>query len=763
MRKVLIGIVNLIKDEKLKEKRSSYFYTNYILIIHCVLNMESQKIIIFSFFLLICTSLSINEIVSPTTYDTHTNTYLKSISQSSPQPPQVLRFPTWVWQGYVSFDPFVDYPVQSISFIFDTLIRYDFNTGELIPSLAKQWVVTNDSKQWIFSLRNDVVFHDGSKFNASIVKYNLDRLINPSHPAYVPEPIPEWQEVPLESVEILDDYLVSINFYDPFPVFGTVYASLLGIVSPTSFQGLERVSRPIGTGPYRFDEDSSNETFHNLTRNPNYFYGIPPFEKIYMDLFYDRNNLKKVLLYEDADLVTYFGPWDDWPDFWNETNDYWEIAYCPENGLYLGWFNHSHPILSNVLVRQAINYALDKEAYTDLTSEDYLLDVNLPSKSIIPSGLPFHDEEIPGYSYNVDKANHLLDQAGYPRGEDGYRFEIEFLAIWNSSKNLEIIRSYLNTVGIRVSIDRPEDWWSRFFSGNFDVFVVGWLVNDPIWMWRFLHTSGDLNFSGYSNPEMDIYTELGKQSPVRQEREYYYKKVQQIAQKDAPYLLLMEAISTGYLIAHPFIPFIRVEANSVIVLNYSWNTDVPSLKLFTNEGNNKKGYEWDFKTYEDVKISTKPIYFPETDTIIGKQTLQTLNVYLSMSYNLNAFFPNRNETGKYFYVDVDHELINYNLRCYYDPYEVEYLSHSQLMLFRYDANKEEWVELNIVSSNPDLRYLEVVLSGDVLIRLSEASIKLTFRYFPFVFLIIGGSVSIATLTTISNLRKVREIKARCGL
>ncbi|MFX0087080.1 MAG: ABC transporter substrate-binding protein [Candidatus Hodarchaeota archaeon] len=85
---------------------------------------------------------------------------------------------------YVNYDPAIlaDFDQwRRLSLIFDTLVNYDPETRTLSPGLAKQWIVSNDSKYWLFTLKQNILFHDGSKFNASSVKFTFSRLFDPEN------------------------------------------------------------------------------------------------------------------------------------------------------------------------------------------------------------------------------------------------------------------------------------------------------------------------------------------------------------------------------------------------------------------------------------------------------------------------------------------------------------------------------------------------------------------------------------------------------
>ncbi|MFW9995769.1 MAG: ABC transporter substrate-binding protein [Candidatus Odinarchaeota archaeon] len=637
-----------------------------------------------------------------------------------------------------TFDSIASSPSSINSFIFDTLVDFDFNSGEFVPNLAEQWVVTKDSKQWIFTLREGITFHDGSIFNASAVKFTFDRFIDPAHPAYVPDPFIELHELPLESVEILSEYSIAFNFFEPYVAFISTHASYIDIISPNSFEG-PIITSPIGTGPYIYNSASKNDTYCNLTRNPHYHRGLPPFETIDYLIHHSYEDFETAVTQHEGDFVL--------NDRSDPEDSYWQVQTSDFiDSFELVWFNHTIPELADVRVRQALNYAIDKDFYVQ--NSLVLLD-GVPLSSFFPQSIIFHDSTVPGFPYNVAKANKLLDEAGYPRTADGYRFDLELTVPNYREGNALLLASFLDAIGIRcevLSFDFNTYLDNKFYTGNYALLSGGWggfLFMDPAsFTYAFLHTSGRENTGGYSSPEMDKYIMLGQQTPVQQEREYYYQKVQQLVQEEVPYLLLRE-LNRKYLLTSQVAPFITRNKNGRIGLNYaSWETN----KFH----------------YKDVDITARPIYFPFADVIIESPHQQPLNVNLTTSHHLSSFLPTSDDTAKFFQLQVADNETGYSFRCYYDFDEIPDLSTAErLELFQWDENENQWESLKTLASNTSLRYVEVNLKGgQVLLKLT---VMITYRYFPLVFLIIGGTVSFATIAVVINWSTLRAFKEKYEL
>jgi peptide/nickel transport system substrate-binding protein len=640
-------------------------------------------------------------------------------------PPQILRYlspPEEVWG--IEYDLIESFS-HIATFVFDPLVEYSFETGELVPALAKQWVVSNDSKHWIFTLRENLTFHDGSKFNATSVKFTYDRFIDPAHPAFVPVPMIDLRELPLESVEILDDYKVSINFNESYAPFIYKEAPMVGIYSPNSFGGGPNVTIPIGTGPYYLDTIASNATFQKFIRNDQHFRGVPPFEQIQYFKYSSQEDFEADVEDHDGDLTTIN------VNTLPESDVYWEESLSVD-GIHYGIFNHLRPIIDNPNVRLAINYAINKQRYVNQPFANLNKGVD-PLRSVIFSGDPYHDESIQGYPYNIELANSILDNAGYPRLGDGYRFEIEL-----GGNVKDTIEEDLDLIGIRCTFVTVPD----FFSGNYDLFTLGWVpLMDPSVTRTLLHSSGVWNPGGYSNTEIDLYTDLGQQTPVRQEREYYYSQVQQIAQEDAPLLLLQETMGV-YLRSKTVTPFIKMDDVGRLIFNYS--TQIQDIDVYT---------------MEEIEISSDPIYFPFTDGLVTLQD-QHIEGNMTMTHDLKNLIPDQQEEGKFYELLVNNSELEYQIRCYYDLDEIQSTERLQEQeIFLWDSGTQSWNSLELIASDTDLRFSEIQLKGNVILRLGKIDlILLTFRYLPIIVIIIGPIVALISIIIIKNQRLMKKIE-----
>ncbi|MFX1303091.1 MAG: ABC transporter substrate-binding protein [Promethearchaeota archaeon] len=647
-------------------------------------------------------------------------------------PPKVLK--------YISPYPSIEYDMIGhysyiATLIFDPLVEYSFDTGELVPALARQWVVTNDSKHWIFTLRDDVKFHDGTTFNASAVKFTYDRFIDPAHPAYVTNPISELGEMPLESVEILDEYRVSINFNQSYAPFIYQEAAYCGIYSPNSFEGGPNVINPIGTGPYYLDKIASNSTFQKFIRNDQHFRGVPPFEEIQFFTYSSWGDFQAAVEAHNGDFTT------RGVNSLLENDTYWQESLGPD-GIQYGYFNHLHPIVDDPNVRIAINYAINNQLYVDQNLSRVNKGIK-PLRSVIYSGDPNHNELIQGYPYNVNLANSILDSAGYSPLVDGYRFDIELVGL--NSELLEAIKTDLDQIGIRCNI--VSGWLPELYAGNFDIFIFEWaVIMDPSLTRKLLHTSGDINYGGYSNSEMDLYTTLGQQTPVRQEREYYYFQVQQVAQEEAPLLLIQETKKI-YLRSNHVISFIQMSKDGRIIFNYSTQKQ-----------------DTDIYKMEEIEVSSDSVYFPFTDGVVTLKNNQ-IEGNMTMTHKLTNLIPDQQETGKFYELQVNNSDLDYKVRCYYDLDEIFYTDPlKEQEVFEWNYTTQSWNRLEIITSNTNLRFSEIQLKGSAILRLGYIDlILLTYKYLPIILIIIGPIIALTSIIIVKNRKLMKKIKEEYDL
>ncbi|MFX0087556.1 MAG: ABC transporter substrate-binding protein [Candidatus Hodarchaeota archaeon] len=683
-------------------------------------------------------------------------TFTTSANTVTDTPPSTLRI--LCLGEFRSFD-IMDMRGELLSLIYDSLVDFDPDTGEVLPALATQWVVTNDSKHWTFYLRDDVFFHDGTPFNAYTVEHFFSMLINNS--------LPYIDTLYIDSVEVLDDYIVRINLSQSFSSFiyvlpripHSLYNKVLQLPEYNeSFRYL-----PYGTGPYILNElDFSilNQSVYIFDQNPSYFRGSPPFETIRLILYTNYADFETAMYTNQGEITKiYINPV-------NLDGSYWKV-YSGGGLIELCWINQDHKELKNVNVRLALNYAINKSAYTSLLSNNteitpYIGNLfaadSQPATTVQPTNSRHYkqffekNDSSLGYSYNPQLAEELLDAAGYPRGEDGYRFELDLKTSPWRTERAEFISEYLDAVGIHCNITYPEPW-QDFWEGNYDLFNAG--IFEGFTFYDILHSSGILNIGNFTSDLLDEYTYLEQQSPVNQEREYYFNQIVNLSQELSPYLLLLDA-QRGYFIAKDIAHLVRLYLDC-FYFNYSASS-VPNIRFSVHNHLSSSDQEIYLRSMDNIEVSNQSIYFPFTDTILYSK--QKLLVTIQSSNNLQSFIPDTDLIGKFFTIDVDNTAVEYYIRCYYDS---EDLSSSPIA-------SHLWEEGVIVAADSNLQFVEIKARGDIIIYLMQTEEDIitvftqsllpviTYRFIPSIVIISSLMIIFLSLILIKNQKQANMLR-----
>ena len=428
--------------------------------------------------------------------------------------------------------------------VYDGLVRYESGTLEVEPALAESWEISEDGTVYTFNLRRDVTFHDNTQFNADAVKFNFDRMLNEDHPYYDTGPFPlSFFFSAIEETEVVDEFTVRFHLNEPYAPFLSNLAYPTGlIVSPTAVEthGADYARNPAGTGPFVFRVWESNRQVA-LERNPVYWDGSPPLAGVVFRPITDANARVSEMLSGGIDLMVEVPP-DNVAMFADDD----AFVLHEQAGPHL-WFlilNTKEPPFDDVRMRQAVNYAIDKETLVN----DVLQGTATVATGPTPEAFAWaYNEDLEPYPYDPDRARELIAEAGYADGA-----ETVFLVTEGGSGMLDpvpmgtAIQADLAAVGIDAEIKTYE--WNTFLNevnpgleGKAGMAEMAWMTNDPDTLpFLALRTAatpdqGGFNSGYYSNPEVDALLEEARRSTDQEERARLYKEMQVIVQEDAPW------------------------------------------------------------------------------------------------------------------------------------------------------------------------------------------------------------------------------------
>jgi nickel transport system substrate-binding protein len=387
---------------------------------------------------------------------------------------------TFAWPRDIGeMNPHIYNPSQLFaqSMVYEPLVSYQ-EGGELKPHLAESWKISEDGKEYLFTLRQGVTFTDGTSFNAEIVKKNFDAILKNAQTH-------SWLGFisKIDQTEAVDEYTFKLTLTEPY--YPTIQE--LAVVRPVRFLGeagfpqdgdtSKGVEKPVGTGPWILDEYKVDE-YAVFKRNENYWGELPTVEKIKVKVIPDAET--RVLAFEKGELDLIYGEGVISIDSFKQldsTGSYGTSISEPVATRQLV-MNTNKEQLSDVRVRQALHFGFNKSAMVEgVTSgmeekADYILPTNFPYTSNVKADT---------IEYNVEKAKQLLDEAGWklPKGKtvrekDGKLLEIELM--YNSAEVIqktmaETLQSEWAGLGVKLNIAGVEltTQVERFKANEFDM------------------------------------------------------------------------------------------------------------------------------------------------------------------------------------------------------------------------------------------------------------------------------------------------------
>jgi peptide/nickel transport system substrate-binding protein len=429
--------------------------------------------------------------------------------------------------------------------LYEGLVRYAPGTLEVEPALASGWEISADGTVYTFALREGIRFHDGTPLDAEAVVFNFERMLDEEHPYHFTGPFPlSFFFSAIETVEAVDDLTVRFTLSEPYAPFLSNLAYPTGlIVSPAAVQehGQEFGRNPSGTGPFRFAEWRSNEAVV-VVRNEDYWDGMAASEAVVFRPITDANTRTAEMLAGGIDVMVEVPPVAlsqfQGPGF----------TVTEQAGPHV-WFlilNAKEGPFADVRVRQAANYAIDKEALVNEVLEGTATVASGPTP---PAFAWAYNEELEPYPYDPDRARELIAEAGAEGAE------ITFYVTEGGSGMLDpvpmgtAIQADLAAVGFDVRIETYE--WNTFLGrvnpgleGKADMAQMAWMTNDPDTLpFLTLRTdawpeAGGFNSGYYSNPEVDALLEAARVETDQDERARLYREMQAIVQEDAPWVFV---------------------------------------------------------------------------------------------------------------------------------------------------------------------------------------------------------------------------------
>jgi len=460
----------------------------------------------------------------------------------------VLRFA--LDRGFDNFDPAYQFDIafrRVNHAIYGTLVVLNPD-GTIEPSLARSWDISSDGRSITFKLEEDIEFHDGSKLDAQAVKWNFDRFLDPE----VGSPRSRDLVPPLESVDVVDEATVRFNLSQAFrPLLIPLTVRAGHLASPTAVQELNSYSErigdfgrhPVGAGAFRFKEWVPGSHVE-VVRNDNYWdEGKPYLDAIRFPIVPDRQVIFAMLRTSNLDILDTMLPSDVGIAEQNPNIDVLSIDGFVVDNWY---FRNTVEPWNNKALRQAVSYAIDREAMVDVIYD------GLAEPAYYPLGKAYgtwYDSTIQMYKYSPEKAREKVKEAGYP---EGFSYTQPCRSTGFQMLRCEVVQSMLGDVGINMTIQPYEHaaYFGDWRTGKFNeplVLSIFSRIDPHRNLHRLFHSGGSFNGPAgpdYNNPEYDRL--IDEASTI-----YDISKAKALYTKAA--LVMLEDAATLFTTQRPFL------------------------------------------------------------------------------------------------------------------------------------------------------------------------------------------------------------------
>jgi peptide/nickel transport system substrate-binding protein len=435
--------------------------------------------------------------------------------------------------------------------VYDGLVKVDKDLN-YVGAMAESWQFSPDCLELTWKLKPGIKWHDGRPFTAEDVLFTYQTMINPKTPTAYKEDF-----LAVKHAEVVDPHTFRVTYAKPLAKAVQSWGMwmlpkhlLEKYVADGKLKESPENSRPVGTGPYRFQEWKSGEKVV-LVANHDYYAGRPYLGRIVYRVIPNQGTIFLELKAKGVDLASLtaiqYSRQTEYPAF---RKAYKKYRYPSSAYTYFG-FNLKDPRFADRRVRQAFAHAINKQELI----EGVLMGLAREATGPIRPGSWAYTDKVARYGYDPAKAKALLAEAGWKdngdgvlRDKDGKAFSFTIRTNQGNEerkKVAELIQQRLGTIGVKTEIQVIE--WASFIKEfikkkRFETVVLGWGVGtdpDQYGVWHSSQTGPDqLNQISYANPAVDRLLEEGRASCHQADRVKFYHQFQEILAEDQPLVFL---------------------------------------------------------------------------------------------------------------------------------------------------------------------------------------------------------------------------------
>ncbi len=410
--------------------------------------------------------------------------------------------------------------------VFEGLTRIT-QSGDVAPALAESWEISPDGLNYVFHLRRNVRFHDGTAFDAGDVKFSIDRAL-----AADSSNAQKALLRPIQQVVTLTPHTVRVTLSQP----SSNLLWVLGwgdavIVAEESAAG--NASRPTGTGPFRF-ADWQRGVSVRLDRNPEYWGIQPGLASVIFRFIGDPAAAYAAVKAGDIDAYPNYPAPENAAEFGSDPR--LKLVIGATAGKVIMAMNNRRAPFDNLLVRQAISHAVDRQAIID----GAMFGFGEPIGSHYSRQDRAYVDLTGRYPFDLERARSLLGEAGYP---DGFTATLRLPPRPYARRSGEIIAAQLAAIGIRVEIENIEwaQWLDQVFTRReFDLTIVEHI--EPM---DFGIYARDDYYFGYADPAFDALVAAFDAETDGRAADEWLRQIQAKIADDAVNVFLLQSAQLG--------------------------------------------------------------------------------------------------------------------------------------------------------------------------------------------------------------------------
>ncbi len=410
---------------------------------------------------------------------------------------------------------------------------------EIVPALATGWEWNDDGTELTMTLRDDVVFHDGTPFNAEAVAANIDRSKN------LETSRRKSEVASIESWEVVDEFTIRMTLSAPDATLIAQFADRSGMMlSPTAFEaaGEDFGLAPVCAGPFSFVERIQQDRIV-LEKFADYYRADEiNFDTVTLLPIPDTTVRLANLRAGDLDMLERLAATDVSSVEGDDGLQLERATSLGYQGMTINVANGEraeNPLGQSNLVRQALSLAIDRAALNQVVFEGAFAPGNQPYS---PAS-PWYNAEFPVPERDVEAAMSLLAEAGF---DDGVTIEVQVANNPVQTQVMQVIQSMASEAGITIELAAKEfaTLLADQSAGDYTASQIGWSgrVDPDGNIHQFMTTGGGINDSKYSNPDMDTFLDEARLSTDPAVRRESYNAAIALQQTDMPVIYLYHPV-----------------------------------------------------------------------------------------------------------------------------------------------------------------------------------------------------------------------------